>query len=62
MAFNLKEKREAKGMTQEQLAQKLGITRQAVGMYENGINKPAVDIAKEIGKELDFDWTLMYED
>lgn len=59
--FNLKEAREAAGMTQEQLAEKIGVTRQAVGQYETGINRPSVDVAKAIGKELDFDWTLLYQ-
>lgn len=62
MTFNLKEQRESKGFTQEMLAQKLGITRQAVGLYETGVNRPSVDVAKQIGKELEFDWTLLYED
>lgn len=60
MPFNLKETREAAGMTQEQLAEKVGVTRQAIGQYETGINRPSVDVAKAIGKELDFDWTLLY--
>ena len=60
MPIDLKAKREAKGMTQEQLAEKLGVTRQAVGNYENGINKPSVPIAKSIGEILDFDWTLIF--
>lgn len=61
MAFDLKAAREAKGMTQEQLSEKLGLTRQAIGSYENGISRPSVDTAKAIGKELGFDWTLLYE-
>ena len=58
--FDLKAAREAAGMTQEQLAGKVGVTRQAIGQYETGINRPSVDVAKSIGKELDFDWTLLY--
>lgn len=58
--FDLKAAREAKGMTQEQLAGKVGVTRQAIGNYEGGINRPSVDVAKAIGKELEFDWTLLY--
>lgn len=61
MAFSLKEVREKAGVTQEQLAEKIGVTRQSIGSYENGIVRPSVDVAKAIGKELDFDWTLLYE-
>lgn len=61
MGFDLKATREAAGMTQEQLAEKVGVTRQAIGQYETGVNRPSVDVAKAIGKELDFDWTLLYQ-
>lgn len=60
MAFSLKEVREKAGVTQEQLAEKIGVTRQSIGSYENGVVRPSVDVAKAIGKELDFDWTLLY--
>lgn len=62
MSFDLRVKREAAGITQEQLAEKVGITRQAIGQYETGINRPSVEVAKAIGKELDFDWTEFYKD
>jgi len=62
MAFDLRAKREAAGITQEQLAEKVGVTRQAIGQYETGINKPSVGVAKAIGDELDFDWTDFYRD
>lgn len=58
--FDLKATREAAGMTQEQLAEKVGVTRQAIGQYETGINRPSVDVAKGIGEALNFDWTLLY--
>lgn len=62
MAFDLKAKREAAGITQEQLAEKVGITRQAIGQYETFVNRPSVSVAKAIGNELDFDWTEFYKD
>lgn len=58
---DLKAMREAKGITQEQLADKVGVTRQAIGMIENGINKPSVPVAKSIAQVLEFDWALFYE-
>jgi len=59
--FDLKAVREAKGVTQEQLAEKAGVTRQAIGNYETGANKPSVPVAKIIGETLGFDWTKLYE-
>ena len=55
--------REAKGMTQEQLAKLLGVTQGAVSQWENGLTHPAfnmlprladvlgVTVDKLIGKE-----------
>lgn len=40
---NLKKLRKAKGITQEQLAEQLNVTRQAVSSWENGINQPDVE-------------------
>lgn len=62
MAFDLKKVREAAGMTQDVLAEKVGVTRQSIGMYENGINKPSVPVAKAIAEVLDFDWTNFFAD
>lgn len=60
--FDLRAKREAAGMTQEELGRKLGISRQAVSMLEIGTNKPTVENAKKIGEILGFDWTELYND
>lgn len=38
--LRLKELREEKGYSQEQLARKLGVRQSTVGMWENGRNKP----------------------
>lgn len=37
---NFKQLREAAGLTQEELSKKLGISRSAVGMYEQGKREP----------------------
>lgn len=58
---NLREKRESKGLTQEALANKVHVTRQAIGNIENGSNKPSVEVAKLIAEELEFDWTEFFE-
>ena len=60
--FDLKAKREAAGLTQDQLGQRLGISRQAVSLLEIGTNKPTVENAKKLGEILNFDWTELYND
>ena len=60
--INLRELRETNGMSQEILAQKVGVTRQYIGMLENEVATPSVDVAKKIAKELGFEWTRFYED
>lgn len=39
----LKLEREKKGLTQEQLAEKLGYSRSKIGMYENGKREPGLE-------------------
>ena len=36
MGYSIKERREALGMTQEQLAEKSGVSRQTISAIENG--------------------------
>ena len=44
----IKSLRIAKNITQVQLAQKLGVTKQSVSNWENNNNLPSVDIVKKI--------------
>ncbi len=48
----LKERRETTGLTQEQVAEKAGISLRAYKMYESGERIPRVDTAKLIAKAL----------
>ena len=57
-----KRTREEKGFTQEKLAAKIGVTRQHIGLIENGVVAPSVEVAKKIAAVLGFDWTRFYED
>ena len=59
---DLKEKREAKNMSQQQLADEVGITRQAISNIEIGAAKPDVKNAIIIGRVLEFNWVLFYDD
>lgn len=54
----LKEKRNKAGMTQQETADKLGLTRQYYAMIESGQRQKALDIllAKKLGRL--FDMTL----
>lgn len=54
--------RESKGFTQEQLAEKLGISRQAISKIECGLSKPTVQNAKKLGELLEVDWTEFFVD
>lgn len=57
MNNKLKIARIEKGFTQEQLANKVGATRQTIGLIEKGKYNPSlqlcIKIAKELGKTLD---------
>ena len=55
--------RKQKGWSQEQLATKLEVSRQAVYKWEAGISQPEIDKLKKIAKlfEVSFDELLDYE-
>ncbi len=57
----LKEIREEKSLTQEQVASQAEIERAYYTMIETGIRRPSPEVAMRIGKALDFDWTRFYE-
>ena len=60
--IDLKSVREAKGMTQEDLAQACGVIRQTISAIEVGQNKPRPELAKKIGEILDVQWWELYGD
>lgn len=51
-AERLREAREQSGLTQEQLAQKVGVTRQAVSRWEQGITQPDMEMLVALGNAL----------
>ena len=57
-----KQTREDKGFTQEELAAKIGITRQHIGLIENGVVAPSVEVAKKLAAVLGFEWTRFYDE
>lgn len=58
--LDFRKKREEAGLNQSQLAEKIGISRQAISNIELGIAKPTVENAKKLGEILHFDWTEFY--
>ena len=48
----IREKRTEKGMTQEQLAERLGVTGQAVSKWERDEAYPDIALLKELAKAL----------
>ena len=61
-ASRLKEQRERCGMTQKQLAQKLGITQGAVGNYESGISSMKAELLFKIFDILQCDANYLFQD
>ena len=62
MKVLLEEKRKAAGFSQDEVARKLNITTNYYNLIVNGHRRPSPDLAKEIGKLLNFDWTNFYKD
>ena len=52
---NIKLARETKGMTQQQLADRLHVVRQTVSKWEKNLSVPDADLLKEISVLLDVD-------
>ena len=58
---NIKTMRQAKGMTQEAMADALYVTRQTVSNYENGRSRPDLDMLLQIAQVLETDVnTILY--
>ncbi len=60
--MDLKSKREAKQLTQSQVAEKVGIARESYTNIENGVRRPSVGVAQKIGAVLDFPWVMLFEE
>lgn len=57
----LKDIRDSKGLTQEQVAILSGISRSHYTHIEQGTKTPSVNVAKSIAKQLGFDWTIFFD-
>ena len=52
----------ARGMTEKQVAEKVGIAQPVYHRIEKGQGNPKVENAKKIASVLGFDWTKFYPD
>lgn len=57
----LKLLRVKKKLTQEEIAESIGISRVAYTNIENGKRRPSPKVAKKIAHVLDIDWTIFFE-
>lgn len=62
MRYWLKELREEKKMTHQDVASASDISRSYYTLIESGVKTPAVEVAKDIAKVLGFQWTKIFED
>ena len=58
---NLQELREEKGLTQEQLAEHLGVSRRTVSRWETGSNLPDLDLLIELSDYYETDLRLLLD-
>lgn len=62
MQFNMKVQRVIKNLTQEQLANKAGVSRSLVTKIELGQMTPTVATAKKLANVLGVDWRVFFDD
>ena len=60
--MDLKIKREKKLLTQQQLAELVGVDRTLISKIESGAATPSVTTAKKIAAVLGFEWVRFFED
>lgn len=60
--IDLREARTKMNMTQQELADKVGVVRQTISMIEQGVNKPSIELAKRIGEVLKIKWYLFFKE
>ena len=58
----LRQAREMAGLTQQDLAEKLGVTKNSISNYENGVSSPKWDVLVKIFDVLCVDPNFLYQD
>lgn len=62
LGSRIKKCRTQAGITQVELAKRLGVTPQAISQYERGIKNPKLDTVKRIADALEVPWTDLCDD
>ena len=62
MGDRIKERREQLGMTRDELADKIGVARSAIGNYETNYSVPKIDILYKLFDALKCDANYLYQD
>lgn len=52
IGLRIKEKREARGLSQKELAEKIGVTPSAINQYESSAKRPSTEYLTKIALEL----------
>ena len=60
--MDIRKLRLVKGLKQECIAQKAGISASYISMLESGKRKPSPAVAKRLGKALGVPWTQFFEE
>lgn len=58
----LRTARKDSGMTQNEVAKRVGISQPTYCNIENEERRPSVEMAKRIGAVLGIDWTMFFEE
>lgn len=58
----LREARVAKGLNQTELSLRIGLSKNAVSNYENGVSNPNVEVLYRLFQELDIDANYLFQD
>ena len=61
MQVNVRKVRKKRGLTQEELARKVGVSRQTIVNVEQGRYKPSILLALKIAKVLDADVETLFK-
>ena len=61
-SMRLKQARESAGLTQLELAKKLGVTKSAIGNYENGVSSPKEAVLLQIFDVLNVEPNFLFQD
>lgn len=56
----VQKRRKSLDLSQEQVAQRVGVSRQYYNSIENNKRKPSISLAKKLGSLLKIDWTIFF--